>query len=44
VRPFVRRLDASWALKTEREGKDGGSLAAAGLARGGVARRLLCQR
>jgi len=36
VRPFVRCLDESWALKEEREGKDGGSLAAAGLAHGGA--------
>jgi len=31
-RPFVRCLDESWALNDEREGKDGGSLAAAGFA------------
>jgi len=35
-RPFVRCLDESWALKDEREGNDGGSLAAAGLAYGGA--------
>ena len=35
VRPLVRCLDESWALKAEREGKDGGSLAEAGLAFGG---------
>jgi len=31
-RPLVRCLDASWALKEERDGKDCGSLAAAGFA------------
>ena len=31
-RPIVRCLDVSWALKEEREGKVGGSLAEAGLA------------
>jgi len=47
VSPSVRCLDESWALKQEREGKDGGSLATAGLAYGGAqailraARRLL---
>jgi len=47
VRPLVKCLDASWALKAEGEGKDGGSLAEAGLAFGGAqgtvmaARRLL---
>ena len=46
-RLLVRCLEASWALKEEREGKDGGSLAVAGLAFGGAqgtlraARRLL---
>jgi len=35
-RPFVRCLDESWALNDEREGKDGGSLAAAGFAYGGA--------
>ena len=30
-RPRVRCLEEYWALKVEREGKDGGSLAAAGL-------------
>ena len=35
-RPFVRCLDESWALKEEREGKDGGSLAAAGFEYGGA--------
>ena len=30
-RPLVRCPDESWALKTEREGKEGGSRAAAGL-------------
>jgi len=45
--PIVRCLEASWALKEEREGKDCGSLAEAGLALGGAqailraARRLL---
>jgi len=39
-RPLVRCLDESWALKEEREGKDGGSLAAAGLAYGGGPRQL----
>ena len=34
-RPLVRCLEASWARKEEREGKDGGSLAEAGLALGG---------
>jgi len=29
-------LDESWALKAEREGKEGGSLAAAGFAYGGA--------
>jgi len=33
----VRGLDESWALKVEREGKDAGSLAAAGLFVGGGA-------
>jgi len=37
VRPTVRCLEASWALKEEREGKDCGSLAEAGLAFGGGA-------
>ena len=32
MRPIVRCLVESWALKEEREGKDGGSLAEAGLA------------
>jgi len=46
-RPIVRCLEAPWALKEDREGKDCGSLAAAGLAFRGaqetlrVARRLL---
>jgi len=31
-RPFVRCLDESWALKEERQGKNDGSLAKAGLA------------
>jgi len=35
-RPLVRCLDASWALKEERDGKDCGSLAAAGFAYGGA--------
>ena len=35
-RPFVRCLDKSWALKEERQGKDCGSLAEAGLAYGGA--------
>ena len=34
-RPLVRCLDASWALEGERDGKDCGSLAAAGFAYGG---------
>ena len=33
---MVRCLEVSWALKEEREGKDCGSLAAAGLAFGGA--------
>ena len=43
----MRCLDESWALKAEREGKEGGSLAEVGLAFGGAqailraARRLL---
>jgi len=46
-RPTVRCLEESWALKEEREGKDSGTRAEAGLAPGGaqptlrVARRLL---
>jgi len=46
-RPVVKYLEASWALKEEREGKVCRSLAAAGLAFGGAqailraARRLL---
>jgi len=32
----VRCLDESWALKEERQGNDGGSLAAAGFAYGGA--------
>ena len=32
----MRCLDESWALKEEREGPDGGSLAAAGFAYGGA--------
>ena len=32
----MRCLDESWALKEEREGNDGGSLAAAGFAYGGA--------
>ena len=32
--PTVRCLDESWALNEEREGKDSGSLAEAGLAYG----------
>jgi len=35
-RPCVRCLEESWALKEEREGKDSGSLAEAGLAYGGA--------
>ena len=35
-RPLVRCLDESWALNDEREGKDGGSLAAAGFVYGGA--------
>jgi len=35
-RPTVWCLDESWALKVEREGKDCGSLAEAGLACGGA--------
>jgi len=36
-RPIVRCLEETWALKVEREGKDCGSLAEAGLAyRGGA--------
>ena len=35
-RPFVRCQDESWALKEEREGKDSGRLAEAGLAYGGA--------
>jgi len=35
-RPLVRCLDESWALKAETEGKEGGSLAAAGFAYGGA--------
>ena len=35
-RPFVRCLDESWAQKEEREGKDSGCLAGAGLAYGGA--------
>jgi len=44
---MVRCLDESWALKEEREGKDWGTLAEAGLVFGGAqgtlraARRLL---
>jgi len=34
LRPFARCLDGSWALKAEREGKEGGSLAGTGLAFG----------
>jgi len=34
--PFVRSLDESWALEEERQGKDCGSLAEAGLAYGGA--------
>jgi len=50
MRPLGRCLDESWALKAEREGKDGGSLAAAGLACGEAqatlraARRLLISK
>jgi len=46
-RPFVRCLEESWAPKTEREGKEWGSLAAAERVEGGAqairsaARRLL---
>jgi len=32
----MRGLDESWALKVKREGKDGGSLAEAGLPVGGA--------
>jgi len=35
-RPLVRCLDESWALKEERDGNEGGSLAAAGFAYGGA--------
>jgi len=35
-RPLVRCLVESWALKEEREGNDGGSLAAAGFVYGGA--------
>jgi len=34
LKPLVRCLDDSWALQVDREGKDGGSLAAAGLVHG----------
>ena len=35
-RPIVRSLEASWALKDEREGKDRWSLAETGLVFGGA--------
>jgi len=33
---FVRCLDESWALRQEKQGKEGGSLGEAGLAYGGA--------
>jgi len=42
--PTVRCLDESWALNEEREGKDCGSLAEAGLAYGGAQATLRAAR
>ena len=42
--PTVRCLDESWALNEEREGKDCGSLADAGLAYGGAQATLRAAR